>query len=53
MWTFVVSHLASDDEKKELLKVFKSIDTNGDGQLNKSELINGYKKLFPNEDAEA
>ena len=35
------------------MKTFKDIDANGDGQLTKQELIQGYKKLFPHEDPEA
>lgn len=35
------------------MKTFKDIDSNGDGQLTRQELILGYKKLFPQDDPEA
>ncbi|EGR27981.1 hypothetical protein IMG5_185640 [Ichthyophthirius multifiliis] len=43
---FFVNNLATKEEKNELLKVFQSLDTNGDGKLSREELINGYKKIL-------
>lgn len=40
-WVFLVNYLATKEEKKELLKTFQALDKNGDGQLNREELING------------
>ena len=34
--------MATKEEKAELMKVFKALDTNGDGQLTLDELKNGY-----------
>ena len=30
-----------NDEKEDLLKIFKALDANGDGKLTKQELIEG------------
>lgn len=38
--------MTSNDEKKDLEKVFKSIDKDGDGQLTKEEILNGYEEHF-------
>lgn len=38
--------MASKEEKKELLKTFKALDKNGDGQLSKQELLDGYQLVL-------
>jgi calcium-dependent protein kinase len=45
-WVFLVNYLASKEEKSQLLKIFQSLDLNGDGQLSREELITGYKKTM-------
>lgn len=40
-WIFLVNIMATKQEKDELLKAFKALDINGDGQLSKEELIAG------------
>ena len=52
-WIFMVSYLATKEEKKELLKVFQALDTNKDGQLSKKELENGFSKIFGDPKADA
>jgi len=42
VWTFLTNFLTINEEKKDLLKIFKTLDTNGDGQLTREELLNGY-----------
>ncbi|EWS71123.1 calmodulin-domain kinase (macronuclear) [Tetrahymena thermophila SB210] len=44
--SFIVSHLISEKEKEEFSQTFKQLDENGDGQLSKAEIMNGYKKVF-------
>jgi len=44
VWTFLTNFLTINEEKKDLLKIFKTLDTNGDGQLTREELLNGYWK---------
>lgn len=43
---FIASHLTKDEEKRDLDKVFKEIDINGDGNLSKEEVLLGYEKHF-------
>lgn len=40
---YMGANLTSREERKSLLSVFRSIDTNHDGQLDREELIKGYK----------
>ncbi len=41
--TFIGSQLMSKDERESLARVFKQLDVNGDGQLSKEEIKNGYR----------
>ena len=43
---FIASHLTKDEEKRDLDKIFKEIDIDGDGQLSKEEILLGYEKCF-------
>lgn len=45
-WMFISSFLSSKEEKAELLKTFKALDTNGDGIISKEELQSGYTKFL-------
>lgn len=47
-WMFFVNNFSnnSEEEKKEILQVFQSLDLDGDGSLNKEELIEGYRRLL-------
>lgn len=42
---FMGSKLTTIDETRELTSIFRRLDKNGDGQLDRSELIAGYTKL--------
>ena len=44
-FSFITSHLASYEEKKEVMETFQVLDKNGDGKLSKDELIDGCKEL--------
>nr|3HX4_A Chain A, Calmodulin-domain protein kinase 1 [Toxoplasma gondii] len=43
---YMGSKLTSQDETKELTAIFHKMDKNGDGQLDRAELIEGYKELM-------
>ena len=43
---FIASHLTKDEEKRDLDKIFKAIDIDGDGTLSKSEILIGYEEHF-------
>lgn len=47
---FIVSQLMTKKEKDELSAIFLSLDANGDGALTQEELLQGYKKLYGNEE---
>ena len=44
--SYIGSQLISKSEKEKLGKIFKSLDANGDGQLSKEEIMNGYEEHF-------
>lgn len=43
---FIATHLTKEEEKRDLDKIFKIIDTDGDGQLSKSEILKCYENHF-------
>ena len=43
---FIASHLTQEDEKKDLDKIFKAIDIDGDGNLTKEEVLLGYERHY-------
>ena len=43
---FMGSKLTTVEETKELTTIFRALDKNGDGQLDRKELIEGYRKLL-------
>lgn len=45
IYFFIVNNMTTKDEKRELMEVFKALDTNQDGQLSRYELIQGLKKM--------
>jgi calcium-dependent protein kinase len=45
-WVFLVSYFSTKEEKDDLLKTFKAIDVDHDGQLTKNELKQGYVKIM-------
>ncbi|EGR29659.1 protein kinase domain protein [Ichthyophthirius multifiliis] len=44
--TFIATHIVSQQEKEELLKTFKNLDQNGDGTLERHELMAGYMQVM-------
>ena len=44
--TFIAVHIASQQEKEDLSKAFEQLDKNGDGVLTRSELVEGYTKVY-------
>ncbi|KAL7068193.1 putative calcium-dependent protein kinase [Cryptosporidium serpentis] len=46
---FMATKLTTQDETKQLTEIFRHIDKNGDGQLDRQELIDGYAQLLGSE----
>ena len=42
----MASHLTSKDEKKDLEKIFRSMDKDGNGTLDREEVLQGYEEHF-------
>jgi len=45
-FAFIASQLITKQEKENIDKVFRAMDTNGDGKLDKKEIQNGYLEFF-------
>ena len=45
IYFFLVNNMVSKEERNELIKTFKALDTNGDGELSKDEVQAGLKKV--------
>lgn len=45
-YAFIASQLLSKTEKEQVDKVFRAMDTNGDGKLSKEEIKAGYNEYF-------
>ena len=45
-YAFIASQLLSKQEKEQIDKIFRAMDTNGDGKLQKDEIKNGYAEFF-------
>lgn len=46
IFTFITTHLVTQDEKRELQKSFRMIDRNGDGRVSQDELVSIYKETI-------
>jgi calcium-dependent protein kinase len=44
--SFIASQLISKEETEHLEKIFKAIDADGNGNLDKQEILNGYEEHF-------
>jgi len=42
---FIAENLISENEKEKMRKIFKAIDRNLDGCLDKNEIIEGLKRI--------
>jgi calcium-dependent protein kinase len=48
-YSFIASQLATKSEKEEIYKIFKAIDTDGNGTLSREELIKGFGEFYRGE----
>ncbi len=44
--TYIVNYLMTKEEKNEMLEIFQSLDTNGDGVLSREEIYEGYRQTL-------
>lgn len=50
--TYIVSNIAYNDVQEEALKVFRSLDLDGDGKITETELTRGFQKFYKSIDRE-
>jgi calcium-dependent protein kinase len=43
---FIASQLVTKEETKDLERMFKQLDKDGDGNLSKQEILEGYEEVF-------
>ena len=48
---YIANYYDLKDEKARLLKIFKEMDTNGDGMLNREELTTAYREIYSEKEA--
>jgi len=53
LWVFIASHLTSNQEKENLLRTFAALDIDGDGQITREELCQGYINIMGMSDEQA
>lgn len=46
LWVLMSSTMTTREEKNEMTRVFRSLDSNGDGHLSFDELVKGYTQLL-------
>ncbi|CAD8049302.1 unnamed protein product [Paramecium sonneborni] len=51
IYQYIVNQFSTQEDKSELLKTFKALDTNNDGQLSRQELLIGLKKIMNEDEA--
>lgn len=50
VWAIIAQYLVTKNEQEEILRTFRNLDLNQDGQLSKDELISGYERIFGNKE---
>ncbi|CAK70887.1 unnamed protein product (macronuclear) [Paramecium tetraurelia] len=51
IYQYIVNQFSSQEDQSELLKTFKALDTNNDGQLSRQELLIGLSKVMSEQQA--
>lgn len=51
MLTYIASQLVSNQDKEELEKIFKELDTDGDGVIERQELVNAFETYYRNSES--
>ena len=50
MLQFIVLQLENNEELREIKETFRALDENGDGELSRDELIEGYERIIKDRD---
>ena len=45
-YAYIASQVISKSEKEDLSKIFKALDKNGDGQLSRTEIMDGFENIY-------
>ncbi|CAD8133730.1 unnamed protein product [Paramecium octaurelia] len=51
IYQYIVNQFSSQEDKSELLRTFKALDSNNDGQLSRQELLIGLRKVMSEQQA--
>jgi len=45
-WMYITTHMLTQENREKLMQIFEALDVDGDGLIEKDELIQGYMKVM-------